>query len=1153
MNEVLCNFKSVPKGYGEVPFFWWLGDKLTKEKLSWQLEQLKDHHISGIQVNYAHSDTGGRSFGLTLESDPPLFSKEWWEIFGWFMKETKKYGISLSLSDYTLGIPGQGWYMDEVIDKNPDIIGSKLMSEGYTVNKAIKQTIPQNTISLIAYELDTENNDTYKVISHINLTNKISDNIIDEYIGEGTYKVIAVYVKQVEYSVDPMNKRLGPEVIKAFFGRFTDMFPNEGGDGLNFFFSDELCFNISGNLWNNEFANEFIKQKGYDITPYLPAIFEDIGDITPKIRLDYYDVIVRLTEEAYFKPVYEWHEAQGMTFGCDHGGRGTDVCEFGDYFRTQRWNQGPGNDQPLLASDIIKNKVSCSIAHMYKRPRTWLEGFYSSGWGTSSGDVADAIYRNFAMGQNLLSLHGLYYSTYGSMWEWAPPCNHYHMPYWEHMKVLLGASERLSYLMSQGVHRCDVAIIYPVAAVEGGIDGDKSVKTAFKVAEHLYPRGIDFDFIDFESVERARISNGRLCVSDEEFKYLIIPSMKTIRFSTLLKAKELANNGGTVIFIGDLPIASDHAGKNDKALESLVSDILINAVTVNTEQEVEDIINGGVRDFRCDCNKEIKQFIQHRKIENYDVYMVYGIPKGEKCFFKTKGQAQLWDAFTGSTKVIYAEATTEGTVVELPLDQREAHLIIFDNTKILNEGLSNEQADKINIIKADGEWECELKPTLNNKYGDYRLPAFDGYLGAEVRQFKFKQTNEDCSNKEFNDSDWEELTYSYGTYFWKLGPLNKAPDESELIFLTSVDKTTKIIADESEHYFTPYNFSMRMGVEGDAGDQGSYHGLKGKVTDDFIALGEKVLTKASSSSIYEKEDKGDIYYLFTTVYCEEATTAKIKSGEKIPDCIWLNHKRIDNIDEMISLNRGYNYILLKYNQAGRTHFVLEKANKQEFNQAIPLSMNWYNNPNIIPFDASPKDNNKTGWLRFTTPPGMLSMSVKAYGELDAFVNGEGLKKQQKRLENGITEYTFACNKKYPRSEQAAIKIKQARGKYNAAAIDEVIAFDCETGIIKTGDWSSIDALKCYSGGLWYRKSINISNLNGKFVLDMGKVVASAEVYVNGKPAGIKVAPPFTLDITEYVVLGENRLEILVYSTLGNHYITIPSNYKGGYAAGLDVE
>lgn len=64
------------KDYGIVPFYWWLGDKLTKERLSWQLDQLEGHHISGLQVNYAHSDQGGPSWGLTCESDPPLFSED---------------------------------------------------------------------------------------------------------------------------------------------------------------------------------------------------------------------------------------------------------------------------------------------------------------------------------------------------------------------------------------------------------------------------------------------------------------------------------------------------------------------------------------------------------------------------------------------------------------------------------------------------------------------------------------------------------------------------------------------------------------------------------------------------------------------------------------------------------------------------------------------------------------------------------------------------------------------------------------------------------------------------------------------------------------------------------------------------------------------
>ena len=64
--------------------------------------------------------------------------------------------------------------------------------------------------------------------------------------------------------------------------------------------------------------------------------------------------------------------------------------------------------------------------------------------------MADATFANFAMGFNLLTLHGLYYSTNGGWWEWAPPCNHFRMPYWQHMGGFMDCVQRLSYLMSPG-------------------------------------------------------------------------------------------------------------------------------------------------------------------------------------------------------------------------------------------------------------------------------------------------------------------------------------------------------------------------------------------------------------------------------------------------------------------------------------------------------------------------------------------------------------------------------------------------------------------------------------------------------------------------------------------------------------------------------
>ena len=91
---------------------------------------------------------------------------------------------------------------------------------------------------------------------------------------------------------------------------------------------------------------EAVSYTHLDIRPLLPAIFMDMGDETPKIRLDYYDVIIQL-EENYFKTIYEWHESRNMIYGCDHGGRGYDVTEFGDYFRTQKFNQDVYNRQRM--------------------------------------------------------------------------------------------------------------------------------------------------------------------------------------------------------------------------------------------------------------------------------------------------------------------------------------------------------------------------------------------------------------------------------------------------------------------------------------------------------------------------------------------------------------------------------------------------------------------------------------------------------------------------------------------------------------------------------------------------------------------------------------------------------------------------------------
>ena len=71
-----------------------MGDTLTKEHLTYHLDQMAAKKVTSLQVNYAHSDKGGVSYGLTFPSKPATCSqKNGGNLFGWFMEEAKRNGI----------------------------------------------------------------------------------------------------------------------------------------------------------------------------------------------------------------------------------------------------------------------------------------------------------------------------------------------------------------------------------------------------------------------------------------------------------------------------------------------------------------------------------------------------------------------------------------------------------------------------------------------------------------------------------------------------------------------------------------------------------------------------------------------------------------------------------------------------------------------------------------------------------------------------------------------------------------------------------------------------------------------------------------------------------------------------------------------------
>jgi hypothetical protein len=87
------------------------------------------------------------------------------------------------------------------------------------------------------------------------------------------------------------------------------------------------------------------------------------------------------------------------------------------------------------------------------------------------------------------------------------------------------------------------------------------------------------------------------------------------------------------------------------------------------------------------------------------------------------------------------------------------------------------------------------------------------------------------------------------------------------------------------------------------------------------------------------------------------------------------------------------------------------------------------------------------------------------------------------------------------------------------------------------DWRTNEQLRYSSAEGVYTSSFQWNNTGSShFYLDLGKVYFTAEVYVNGKPAGKKVFAPYMVDITGFLTPGLNKIEVRVTTGQLNSFI-----------------
>lgn len=88
------------------------------------------------------------------------------------------------------------------------------------------------------------------------------------------------------------------------------------------------------------------------------------------------------------------------------------------------------------------------------------------------------------------------------------------------------------------------------------------------------------------------------------------------------------------------------------------------------------------------------------------------------------------------------------------------------------------------------------------------------------------------------------------------------------------------------------------------------------------------------------------------------------------------------------------------------------------------------------------------------------------------------------------------------------------------------------------DWKANGKFKFLSHDGLYKSSFLLENIDTKaaYFIDLGKVFFTAEVLINGKPAGTRINAPYSLNITDLLKKGENTIEVRVTPSQLNGFI-----------------
>ncbi len=617
------SFADPPSAYGAIDGWWWEAGRLDEERMRWQLQELKDKGVAGswFYARYVYDEP--------LASDPRYFTDGWWDFTRFAAAEQQRLGLQNYTSVWTQLELEQDAIRAQR-DAEPQLWGRRLAIHRVRSEVAgpLALELPDGDepLDAAAWRADGEALDP---ASRVALGDAVRDGRVEWEAPEAGWQLTVVAARP--WDLDYLDAEIGERWIDVVLGEYERRMGDALGESVQGFGPDEMRLLNGSTLFSAPLLEDVRERLGEDPRPLLAGLFHDVGAATDRIRCAWYDAMCARLSEVFYEAPARWLHERGM----DHATISqlgddplTHTFHYGDFLRYMRSFDIPGNEDPGDARPgerrLLQTKISSSLARLGAGAgggRAVVLAHYCAGWGHTLEENLAWTTEAYAKGMNLYSRHLASYSLMGGWYEYVPPSDHFYHPYWRYWRTFADWVRRLSFLMSQGKHRADVALLYPTSTIHAhwvagrereGSDGyapqvpdaaaephhpgdignifveledGPDLKAFFDppahdasqgmiaLAEAIYRDGIDFDVVDAATLARATVRGDVLEIDGVELRCVLLPPCTTLPLATMELAKAFYDAGGCVGAHGRLPDASVEHGRGDPALRALVEHV----------------------------------------------------------------------------------------------------------------------------------------------------------------------------------------------------------------------------------------------------------------------------------------------------------------------------------------------------------------------------------------------------------------------------------------------------------------------------------------------------------------------------------------------------------------------------------------------------